>query len=175
MADQATVKTNSPAGNRLGAIPSGPGTGPTPANNGNSPCPGDVVTNVAEFGENLLTLTELQARLTVMELKQNVQTAKGTVAVILGGAVLGIAGLPIVLAGIAELLVSELGMKRGFALLGVAVVALAIAGSTVAIAAIRLRRSVVGFPLTTEEFTRNLNWVRTILLHSGRSVSARRR
>jgi hypothetical protein len=175
MADQATVKTNSSAGHRLGAIPSGPGAGPTPANNGNAPCPGDVVTNVAEFGENLLTLAELQARLTVMELKQNVQTAKGTVAVILGGAVLGIAGLPIVLAGIAELFVSELGMKRGFALLGVAVVALAIAGSTIAIAAIRLRRSVVGFPLTTEEFTRNLNWVRTILLHSGRSVSARRR
>jgi len=146
MADQATVKTNSSAGHRLGAIPSGPGAGPTPANNGNAPCPGDVVTNVAEFGENLLTLAELQARLTVMELKQNVQTAKGTVAVILGGAVLGIA-----------------------------VVALAIAGSTIAIAAIRLRRSVVGFPLTTEEFTRNLNWVRTILLHSGRSVSARRR
>ncbi len=63
MADQATVKTNGPAGNRLGAIPAGPGAGPTPANNGNASGPGAMVTNVAEFGENLLTLTELQARL----------------------------------------------------------------------------------------------------------------
>ena len=175
MADQATLKTNSPAGNRLGAVPAGHGAGPTLASNGNAPGAGDVVTNVTEFGENLLTLTELQARLTVMELKQNVQTAKVTVAVILGGAVLGIAGLPIVLAGIAELLVSELGMKRGFALLSVAAVAIAIAGSCIGIAAVRLRRSVVGFPLTTEEFNRNLNWVRTILLHSGRSARGRQR
>ena len=51
---------------------------------------------------------------------------------ILSGAVLGIAGLPIVLAGIAELLVSELGMRRGFAWLGVGVVVLAIVRSRIA-------------------------------------------
>jgi Putative Actinobacterial Holin-X, holin superfamily III len=174
MADQATVKANAPAANRLGAIHPGSGAGPISSDNGNTPCPGDMVTNVAEFGENLLNLAELQARLVALELKQDVQTVKINAPVILGGAVLGIAGLPIVLAGIAELLVSELGMRRGFALLGVAVVVLAIAGASIAFAAIRLRRSVVGFPLTTEEFTRNLNWVRTILRHSGRSTRGRR-
>jgi hypothetical protein len=169
MADQATLKTNRPAGNRLGARPAGPGAGPAPASNGNTLGPIEMVTNAAEFGEHLLTLTELQGRLTVLELKQNIQEAKLTAPVILGGFVLGVASLPIVLAGIAELLVSELGMKRGYALLGVALVAIALAGSCIAVAAIRLRRAVVGFPLTAEEFTRNLNWVRTILLHSGRS------
>jgi hypothetical protein len=133
-----------------------------------------MVTNVAEFGENLLSLAELQGRLAVLELKHDAQAIKITAPVILGGAVLGIAGLPIILAGIAELLVSELGIRRGFALLGVAVVALAIAVAGIALATIRLRRSVVGFPLTTEEFTRNLNWVRTILRHSGRSTRGRR-
>ena len=110
MADQATVKTNGPAGNRLGAIPASAG-------NGNHAGPGDMVSNVAEFGENLLSLAELQGRLTLLEMKQNVQTARLTAPVILEGAVLGIASLPILLAGIAELLVSELGMKRGLALL----------------------------------------------------------
>jgi hypothetical protein len=152
----------------------GPGARPAPADNGNATGPGAMVNNVAEFGEHLLSLTELQTRLAGLELKQNVRIARVTVPVILGGAVLGIASLPIVLAGIAELLVSELGMKRGFALLSVAVVALAIAGSSIAIAAIRLRRKAAGFPLTTEEFNRNRNWVRTILLHSGRSARGRR-
>jgi hypothetical protein len=174
MADQATLKTNGPAGTHLGALPAGSGADSTSASNGNTTGPGAVVTNVAEFGENLLSLAELQFRLTVLELKQDVRAAKVSAPVILGGAVLGIASLPIVLAGIAELLVSELGMKRGFALLGVAVVALVIAGSSIAIAAIRLRRSVVGFPLTAEEFTRNLNWIRTILRHSGRPTRGRR-
>jgi hypothetical protein len=175
MADQATLKTNGPAGNRLGAIPSGSGAGTTPAGNGSAPGAGAMVTNVAELGENLLTLSELQARLAAMELKQNIQTAKITAPVILGGVILAVASLPVALAGIAELIVSELGMKRGFALLSVAVVAIAIAGSCIAIAGSRLRRSAAGFPLSSEEFTRNLNWVRTILLYSGRSASTRRR
>ncbi len=62
--------------------------------NGNGAGPGDVVTNIAEFGENLLTLAELQARLAAIELKQNVEAVKVSGAVILAGAVLGIAGLP---------------------------------------------------------------------------------
>ena len=118
MADQAAVKTNASVTNRLGAIPAGSGAGPSSSDNGNAPGPGDMVTNVAEFGENLLSLAELQVRLATLELKQDAQTVKVTAPVLLGGAVLGIAGLPIVLAGIAELLVSELGMKRRFCLAG---------------------------------------------------------
>ena len=56
-----------------------------------------------------------------------------------------------------------------------AVAAFAIAGTCIAIAAGRLRGSDLGFPLSKEEFTRNLNWVRTVLLHSGRSARGRRR
>jgi hypothetical protein len=66
-------------------------------------------------------------------------------------------------------MVSLLGMNRGVALIAVAVAAFAIAGMCVAIAVARLRGSDMGFPLTKEEFTRNLNWIRTVLLYSGRS------
>jgi len=86
---------------------------------------------------------------------------------------LALGTLPVLLAGIAELLVSELSMKRGFALLSVAVVALAIAGAGVTIAMVQFRRRRLGFPLTTEELTRNLNWIRTVVLHSGRSTRQR--
>jgi hypothetical protein len=132
-----------------------------------------VVSGVTGFGENLLTLAELQARLAALELQQNLSAAKISVPVILAGAIVAVVSLPLILAGIAELLVSELGVKRGYALLSVAVVALAIAGACVGIATSRLRRSAPGFPLSREEFARNLNWLRTVLLHSGRSTRRR--
>ncbi len=94
---------------------------------------------------------------------------------LLTGVVIGVASVPLVLAGIAELLVSEMGMKRGYAFLGVAIVSLVVAGICVAIGNNTLGRSLVGFPLSIEELTRNLNWVRTIMLHSGRSAKSARR
>lgn len=174
MADQASMRFNGPgaATGRMGAAQSTAGE-PGGATNGNGARPGNVVGNLADFGDDLLSLAELQARLASIELKQNVAAAKVGGVVMMTGAVLALAALPIALAGIAELLVSSLGMDRGFALLAVAVAAFAIAGTCMAIAAARLRGSDLGFPLTREEFTRNLNWVRTVLLYSGRS--ARRR
>ncbi len=181
MADQATMKINGPTTmtstapgsvtGRRGPFP--PGTAAGPGNGGAGP--GDVVTNVAEFGENLLTLAELQARLASIELKQNVQAVKLGGAVLTVGAVLGLAALPVALLGIAELLTTGLSIHRGLALLIVAGCCFVIAGICVAVAVVRLRGSNLGFPLSGEEFTRNINWVRTVLLHSGRSARARRR
>ncbi len=175
MADQATMKINGPAlsaAGRPAAIP--PGSSGRNAANGDSG-PGDVVTNVAEFGENLLTLAELQAKLGAIELRQNVQAVKFGGSVLVAGAVVGVAALPVALLGIAELLSTALDIHRGAAQLIVAVVCFVIAGILVAIAASRFRGSDLGFPLSNEELTRNLNWVRTVLLHSGRSARNRRR
>jgi uncharacterized membrane protein YqjE len=171
MADQASMRGNGPAAatGRMGA------TTQAPWGDGNgTPGPGDVVTNVAEFGENLLSLAELQARLAAIELKQNLEGVKVGGAVIVAGAALALAALPIALAGIAELLVSQAGMSRGLALIVVAVAALVIAGTGIAIAVARLRGANLGYPLSREEFARNVNWVRTVLLHSGRSARGRR-
>jgi hypothetical protein len=151
---------------RLGAAP------PTTVRSagGTGASPGDVVTNVAEFGENLLSLAELQAHLASIELEQNLRSVRWGGIVLVTGSVLAVAALPIALAGIAELLVSLVGMNRGLALLLVAVVAFAIAGACIAIAVARLRGADMGFPLSREEFNRNINWVRTVLLYSGRSA-----
>jgi hypothetical protein len=173
MADQATVRPDGPAAARRGAVPIAAAGMATGHGHEPEPGPGDVVSGVAGFGENLLTLAELQSRLAVLELQQNLKVARITGPVILVGVLLAVVSLPLVLAGIAELLVSELGMKRGYALLSVAVAALAIAGVCIAIAGTRLRRRAAGFPLSREEFARNLNWVRTVVLHSGRSTRRR--
>jgi hypothetical protein len=127
-----------------------------------------VVSNVAGFGEDLLNLVELQAKLAVLEARQNLDVVKTGGTLIATGLVVAVAALPVGLVGIAELLVSEMGWKRGYALLTVAVIAILIAGSCASVGASWLRRKRLGFPLSAEELARNVNWVRTVLRQSGR-------
>jgi hypothetical protein len=129
---------------------------------------GDVVSNVAGFSENLLNLAELQARMALVEMRQNVNAVKSGGTVLAIAAVLGLAALPVVLAGVAELLVSELAWRRGYALLTVGLTAIGISVFAAVTAAVWLRRQQFGFPLSIEELTRNLNWVHTVLRLSGR-------
>jgi len=168
MADQATVTTrNSSVAN--GSQTRGASSGDRASMaDGKEPNASTMVSSVAGFGENLLTLGELQARLTAKELVQNYLAARTAGAVALAGFLIAVASLPIVLLGIAEFLVSELAMKRGYALLGVAGAAILIGGVSVAFAGSWLRRKRLGFPVSGEELTRNLNWVRTVLRYSGR-------
>jgi len=168
MADQATLRTNGPATARPIAD-AGAGDGNATASRGNGAGPIALVSNIAEFGEDLLSLGELQARLAIIELKQNIESGKNCVVAVLVGVLIALGTLPVLLTGIAELLVSELSVGHTAALLSVAVVSLAVAGAIVAIAIILFRRRRFGFPLSSEELTRNLNWVRTVVLHSGRS------
>ena len=137
--------------------------------NGQQPSVNSVVSNVAGFGENVLSLTELQAKLALVELRQNIDATKTCGAPLLAGLMVALAALPVALAGVAELLVSELGLKRGFALLGVALVAILLAAFSAALGIITLRRQRLGFPRSSEELNRNVNWLRAILRHSGRA------
>jgi hypothetical protein len=132
-----------------------------------------MVSNVAGFGENLLNLAELQARLSAAEFRKNIESARLSVVCGVGAALLAVASLPVALAGIAELLVSALGWNRGYALLGVAGGAIVVAAVCIAAAALWLRSKPLGFPVSTEELARNLNWLRTVLRFSGRAPSRR--
>jgi Putative Actinobacterial Holin-X, holin superfamily III len=128
-----------------------------------------VMRGVAGFGESLLSLAELQARLAEVELRQNLQAARAGIFLALSSGVAAWSGLIIMLAGLAELMVSEMGVKRGIALLSVATVTIAAGAACLALAAARLRAKRLGFPLSYEELARNLNWLRTVLRQSGRA------
>jgi len=171
MVDQATlIGPNGSA--RPAAGDPGP-VGRPGAASGTEDGAGQMMSNVAGFGENLLNLAELQARMTAVELRQNVAAVKAAAAVLVMGGLIALATLPVVLAGIAELFVSELGWRRGYAFLAVGSTAMGIAVFCALAAVVRLRRQRLAFPLSTEEFTRNLNWVHTVLRLSGRRPSRR--
>ena len=168
MVDQATMtRFTGPTPNGAAAHGSSGAARPSGANVVD-PSASGMMNSVAGFGENLLTLGELQARLTAIEIRQNLDSVKNGGALFVAGSILAIASLPVVMVGLAELLVSELGMKRGYALLSAATTAIVIAGVCIVVARSWLRKKPFGFPLAGEEFARNMNWVRTILRHSGR-------
>ena len=125
MADQATlIGHNGSAGPAAGDP--GP-VGRPGAASGTEAGAGQMMSNVAGFGENLLNLAELQARMTAVELRQNVAAVKAAAAVLVLGGLIALATLPVILAGIAELFVSELGWRRGYAFLAVGSTAMGIA------------------------------------------------
>ena len=168
MADQATMtRFTGPTPNGAAAHGSSGAARPSGANVVD-PSASGMMNSVAGFGENLLTLAELQTRLTAIEIRQNLDSVKNGGALFVAGSILAIASLPVVMVGLAELLVSELGMKRGYALLSAATTAIVIAIACMVVARSWLRKKPFGFPLASEEFARNMNWLRTILRHSGR-------
>jgi uncharacterized membrane protein YqjE len=174
MADQATMKTaNGPWSTRSSGDGRVPTYGGAPESRETDPGASSVVSSVAGFSESLLNLAELQAQLYAIELRKNAHAARNGGVGLLAGLALAVASLPVALVGIAELMVAELALKRAYALLIVAGAALLFAVGCVASAGLWLRRQRIGFPLSGEELNRNVNWVRTVLAHSGRSTPHR--
>jgi len=134
-----------------------------------------VVGSLAEFGNDIATLAELQAKLAVLDFKDS--AARGTVPlalIVLGLAIL-LASLPVLLAGVALLVASALTISLGKAMLLTAIVALVVGAVVVVVAGILFTRSFASFRRTREELTRNLAWIRTILVYSGRALPKRGR
>lgn len=132
-----------------------------------------VVGSVAELGNNVLTLAELQTRLAAADLKACVNDALFPLAVIAGAAALAVGAVPVVLLGVAELLAWALSIRPAWAMLITGLVALGVAGILVFAFLRALTGSLSVFQRSREELTRNIAWVRTVLLYSGRPVTRR--
>ena len=138
------------------------------------PSPGSMVGNIAEFGNDIATLVELQAKLAVFDTKEVVARAVIPVVCLAGGAVLAVSSVPILLLGLADLLHAVTTLTFWGSLLIVAVAALALAGLVAFLSYKAAVGSITSFRRSAEEFTRNLSWVRTVLVHSGRAASRSR-
>jgi hypothetical protein len=153
MADQASVSRHSGSNNHASPL--------------------TVVGNIADFGNDIATLAELQAKLTLLDAKD--AAAKASMPLISLGAGLGlaVASLPVILIGLAGLIAASTKLSSGVSQLIVGLVALAIAGVAALIGWKGSMRSLTSFRRSSEELTRNLSWIRTVLVHSGRSGGKR--
>jgi len=156
MADQASVS----------------GGTPPPRSNGSPE--GRVVGGIAEFGNDIMTLAELQVQLARYDLRECLGRALIPLGLVAAGLVVLLGTVPVTLLGVAALLATVLKISSGAAMLLTAVVVLILALIVMTVAVLRLIPSFNSFRRSQEEFSRNLAWIRTVVLYSGRSVPRRR-
>jgi integral membrane sensor domain MASE1 len=156
MADQASVS----------------GGTPTPRSNGSPE--GRVVGGIAEFGNDIVTLAELQLQLARYDLRECLGHALIPLGLLAVGLIILLGTVPVALLGVAALLATALKISSGAAMLLTAGVVLILALIVMIVAGLRLIPSFSSFRRSQEEFSRNLAWVRTVVLYSGRSVPRRR-
>jgi hypothetical protein len=132
-----------------------------------------VVGGITGFGSDIATLAELQAQLALTDLKESLQSASLPLALIVAGVICVVGALPVVLLGVAGLLAAALKISSAWATLMTGSVVLATALVVVAVSASKIGPSFSCFRRSREELARNLAWIRTVLLYSGRSTQRR--
>jgi hypothetical protein len=135
--------------------------------------PNGVLGSVTEFGNDVATLAELQLKLAELDAKQAVERALVPAAVAVGGVAVILGSLPVILLGVAALVASALQIKDGWAMVLVGGAALVGAAVAAAVAGARVGKSLDSFRRSRDELVRNVAWIRTVLVHSGRTVSQR--
>ena len=139
-----------------------------------SASPLTVVGNIADFGNDIATLAELQAKLTLLDAK-DAATKATTPLIVLGvGAALALGSLPVILIGLAGVIAQVFQVPAGSSQLIVGLTALAIAGGAGFVGWKGSTGSLSSFRRSSEELTRNLSWIRTVLIFSGRGGGKRR-
>jgi len=149
-------------------------SGSSPGTEGNGSPEGRVVGGIADFGNDVATLAELQGKLALFDLKEFLGRALIPLALAVIGLFFVLGAVPVVLLGTAELLARALNLKAGEAMLLTGGSVLVLAGAVIVVAALRIRPSFASFNRSREELSRNLAWIRTVLLYSGLSVPRRR-
>ena len=132
--------------------------------------PEGVVGSLTEFGNDIATLIELQTKLAMLDLKESSAKAMVPSGMAVLGIALALAALPVALLGTADLLAGAMTWSPGTSRLVVALVSVAIAGILTFVGIKGLSASFQSFQRTREELTRNIQWIRTVIVHSGRSL-----
>ncbi len=139
----------------------------------NHASPLTMVSNIADFGNDIATLAELQAKLTLLDAKDAVSKATTPLIILGAGVALALASLPVILIGLADVIARSANLPAGICQLVVGLAALVLAGVAGFVGWRGSTGSLSSFRRSTEEFTRNISWVRTVLVHSGRGGGRR--
>jgi len=133
-----------------------------------------VVGSIAGLGNDVATLGELQWKLFKADLKDLTARARLSIAILAVGVVVVVGSVPVLVAGAGLLLATALNISTGMGLLLSALAAVIISGGALAFAVLGLGRSLDALQHSREEFQRNVAWIRTVLVQSGRTLPRRR-
>ena len=126
---------------------------------------------IGELIDDLVTLTDLQVRLAVVDLKENARRAAVPLWLAFWSLIVMAASVSVVLAGLALLLATRSNLHPGWAMIIVAAAAAALASPVLALSIARVGRGCDGFWKSRAELRRNLAWLRTVLVTPTHSIS----
>ena len=127
-----------------------------------------MLNGIGDLGSNVVILTTLQARLAAEDFRECASRAQPALIAVAFLVPLGFASVTLGLLGLASWMTAELDIPLGRSLLLVAAVGIVLSSLMAALAFRRLRASFSSFRRSREELERNVVWLRTILMHSGR-------
>jgi len=133
-----------------------------------------MVGSIADFGNDVATLAELQLKLAAFDFKETTAKALVPLSLVAVGLVVLLGSVPVALGGLALLVAQLFSITIGWALLLTALVIMILTGALVVFAGRRLVASFASFRRSREELVRNIAWIRTVLVYSGRAVPKRR-
>lgn len=122
-----------------------------------------MVRGARELGSDIVSLAELQWQLAMADLTVAKQAAAAETMKLVAVLGLVIGGTPLLLFGVAELLVEQLGWSRGLTYLGVAVVALGLAGMIGMNVINALSKCGASFDRSKFELNQNLAWLKSVI------------
>lgn len=127
-----------------------------------------LMDNVSSFGSDLASLASLQGKLAAADAKESLQKAAPAIVGLVLATLLAFAGVVVILGGVGLWIAEAFAMKTHAALIFTGLGALVLVAILAAVCARLLGSSFTSFRRSSEEFERNLAWVKTTLTHSGR-------
>jgi hypothetical protein len=127
-----------------------------------------VIGGVSSFGADLATLATLQARLAAYDLRDSTKQAIPSLVGLVAAGTIGAACTVVGLAGLALWLAEVFQARPGIVMMVVALAGIVAAGIASALLVKSLMASFTYFRRSQEELDRNLAWIKTTLVYSGR-------
>ena len=127
-----------------------------------------VIGGVSSFGADLATLATLQARLAACDLRDSTKQAIPSLVGLIAAGTIGAACTVVGLAGLSLWLAEVFQARPGIVMMVVALAGLVAAGIASALLVRSLAASFTYFRRSQEELDRNLAWIKTTLVYSGR-------
>jgi uncharacterized membrane protein YqjE len=123
---------------------------------------------IGDLGSNVVTLTTLQARLAAEDFRESASRAQPALIAAAVLIPLGFASFTVGLLGIAWWATTGLGIRPAYSLLMVAAAGLVLTVFAGVFVIQHIRASLASFRRSREELERNIAWLRTVAMHSGR-------
>ncbi len=125
-----------------------------------------VSEGVANLATELITLTELQARLAVLDLQESGSLAIKPISLLSGGAGLALGTIPIILLGFTWLLDRMTSLTLDGAAFVVALISLVISGICIGVGYSHTKQAFCVLNRSREEFRANLQWIKKAIQQS---------